>query len=584
MRRPLFGNNFVRSFLYGSKNASCLLIAIAVILMCSGIDLIAADSGDLQFFYPDSGKKISMDFKDADLNDVLRIFSHQSGLNFIASTDITNKKITLFLNNVSVEEALERILHANDLTYEMEPGNGIFIVKTLEKTAKDLLTRIYRLKYATTASSKLNKTISISAATGIAGGGGSSGGGGAPATGGSSSGGSGIVSALQLVLSSSGHIVEDARTNSLVITDIPSQFPVIEQTLARLDVPVPQILIEVQMLDVSKDTADKIGVKYGDTPLKFNGAQRDVVYPWDQNHLLQKGFTFASPQYRVGTIDASGLTAMLQFLTTQTDTKNLARPRILTLNNETAEIKISTDEAVGVTTQQSSSGGSSLSSVTAERVQTGIFLTVTPQANLLTGEITLAVAPRVIQARAGTILGSNGQPFKDPEERGSQSILKVYSGDTIMLGGLMRTDYSNTITKLPILGDIPLIGGAFRHKDKDSKERELIIFITPHIITDDGLPKPTSKKYKAALSLPRDTRDVAYPKPSGHPKTDFSSRRNHDTSSRVSPLRQAEIEKALSNVIELPSMKKNSKSSDSIDEANGRFGVGKKKLNKDRGL
>ena len=107
----------------------------------------------------------------------------------------------------------------------------------------------------------------------------------------------------------------------------------------------------------------------------------------------------------------------------------------------------------------------------------------------------MAIEPKVIQARTGTILDSQGKPFKDPEERGSKSILKVNDGDTIILGGLVRTDNQNTVSKMPFLGDIPILGQAFRHKDKNDVQRELVIFITPHIVTEETIPKPAATMY-----------------------------------------------------------------------------------------
>ena len=131
-----------------------------------------------RFIDPSMTTTISMDFKDASLTDILKIFSQQSGLNFIAAQNISDKKISLFLDNVPVQEALERILTANDLTYELQPESNIFIVKTLEKNSVQLLTRIYRLKHATVGTSKLNQTISINANEGT----GSSSAGGSTAT------------------------------------------------------------------------------------------------------------------------------------------------------------------------------------------------------------------------------------------------------------------------------------------------------------------------------------------------------------------------------------------------------------------
>ncbi|MFA5060228.1 MAG: secretin N-terminal domain-containing protein [Candidatus Omnitrophota bacterium] len=443
----------------------------------SGASAQSLSLEDRFFLNPQTSKTISMDFKDAALNDVLKIFSQQSGLNFIAEQEVIEKKITLFLDKVPVEQALEKILSANNLTYEIQADSNIFIVKSLGAPVKELVTRVYYLKNATVQSSKFNATINIEDEEDSEGTSNQN-----TMFGSTGQAENGVASALKTILSESGKIVEDPRTNSIIVTDIPSQFPLIEQTIARLDVPVSQILIETEMLDVSKDNADKLGIKFGDTPLTFTGGERDHVYPWNQNNLLRKGFAFEEAEYRVGTISAAGLSATLQFLRTQTDTKNLARPRILTLNNQTAQIKISTNEAIGVQTVTDSAQSNATTTVEAERVQTGVFLTVTPQANLTTREITMAIAPRVIQARSGATF--EGKTFKDPEERGTKSILRVQDGDTIILGGLLRTDLTNTTTKVPVLGDIPIVGAAFRHKDKSDIERELIIFITPHIVSD----------------------------------------------------------------------------------------------------
>ena len=444
-----------------------------------------------KFVYSEYSKKISMDFKDAALGDILKIFSQQSGMNFIAASDINNKKVTLFFENIPVEEALDKILTANNLMYEAQPGSSIFIVKTLVEQGQTLVTRVYPLKYASVPSSKINNTIAIESSSSSSSSSSTSGSSSSSSSsdGSSSSLSSGIVAAISGVLSSKGKLIEDPRTNSLIITDVESQFATIESTIARLDVSVPQILIEVEMLDVSKGTADKIGIKYSDTVLSLTGAKRATFYPWDLKLLKAKGLSLATDdEYTAGSLDTSSMKMLVQFLETQTDTRNLARPRVITLNNETAQIKITTNEAIGLNTSTQSTGGSTgETTLEAERVETGVSMLVTPQANLATGEITMAIVPKVIQARDGATF--NGKTFKDAEERGSQQLMKIKNGETIVIGGLLRTDESQTVTKLPLLGDLPLIGRAFRHKDKVKSERELLIFITPSIIDENNKEK-----------------------------------------------------------------------------------------------
>jgi len=437
--------------------------------------------------YPkEEEKTISLDFTNARLNDVLKALSQQSGLNFIASTDIASKKINLYLENVSVNEALKRILSANNLTYETDPDSNIFVVNELVTPVKQVKTRVYLLKFATVPSSKLLTTLSIGEDEEEEEG---------------EEDESGIVAAVESVLTSDGSVIEDTRTNSLIVSDTPSQFPIIEETIAKLDVRIPQVLIEAEMLDISQSTADLLGAKFGSTPVTFTGAQRDLLLPFNQNKAIRnvgksggQGFTFVDEEYRVGTLSFEGLAVTLQFLRTQTDTKNLARPRIRILNNDTAEISISTDEAIGIASITTASEGTSNTVATAERVQTGVFLRVTPQANVQTREITMAIEPRVTQATTGGTF--SGQTFKDPEERGSKSILRVRDGDTIILGGLLRTNVDDIKTRVPFLGKIPVLGHAFRHRNNTESQRELIIFITPHIITDDAIPSIASSNIR----------------------------------------------------------------------------------------
>lgn len=436
----------------------------------------AEDLTNIDGYLPmEETRTISMDFKNAQVNDVLKILSQQSGMNFIASQEVFGKTVSIYLEKVSIDEALEQILLVNGLTYELKPGNNIFIVRPLDKSDKQMITRVYRLKYATVMSSKLNQTLSA--------------GQGSAASGGPGNLQPGIAAAVHAMLSGDGKIIEDNRTNSLIVTDIPSQFLLIEQTIERLDVRIPQILIEVEMLDISKTTADLLGAKFGDTPFTFTGGARDTLYPFDRNKAMAnfgklggQGFEFADAEYRVGTLSFAGLAITLQFLRTQSDTRNLARPRILTLNNETAEINIKTNEAIGLASVTSSSQGNPITTAQAERSVTGVFLKVTPQVNVDTSEITMAIEPKVVQARTGGTF--SGQTFKDPEERGTKSILRVPDGDTIILGGLLRTNVEETRTSVPVLGKIPVLGAAFRHKDKAESQRELIIFITPHIIQE----------------------------------------------------------------------------------------------------
>lgn len=389
---------------------------------------------------------ISMDFKDANLKDILKIFSQQSGLNFIAGEDIAEKKVTLYLDTVLVSDALNSIIEANNLTYEQAENSHVFIVKDSGKPAIKTKTNVYYLKYAQVTAFREEKP------------------------------GKGIIDVMTGLLSENGKLVADERTNSVIITDVPSQFSIIEPALAKLDIKTPQVMIEVEILDTKLSLMQDLGVKWPAIAGTLTGGSRETKFPFNTDLLH-------SAEITVGTLSLYRGASALAFnaLISDTDTKILARPRILTLSNQTAEIKITADTAVGIQTSTTAESGDTTE--TAERVETGISLEVTPQVSG-DGYITMFIKPKVSSAVASKDLGTT-QNYFDAEERSAEAIVRVKDGETVVIGGLIKTNSTEIMKKVPLLGDIPFLGALFRNKDVDKEERELIIFITPHILREE---------------------------------------------------------------------------------------------------
>jgi type IV pilus secretin PilQ/predicted competence protein len=463
----------------GQIGCFAAVIAVYLYLVFSVGYCFARGSPDLEnILFEKKMPTISMDFKEASLKDVLKIFSQQAKLNFIASTSVEDRKITLYLDAVPVDEAIEKLLLANNLSYEKDEGSDIFIVKEKGEPQIDTITKVFYLKYARVSTSQLSKEIknkmeddedSDTAGT---------------TSSSEDADKANIKTAVERVLSTHGRIVEDSRTNSLIVTDVASRFPIIEGTIAKLDIPIPQVMIEIEMLDTNQDVLDELGVKFSNTVLQFTGPSYETNTPFGSERL-----EYATRRTtRMGLLSSEAFTATLQLLQTHSDTKYLARPRLLTLSNETSEIKITADEAIGVTTETASAGGSTgTTTKKAERAETGISLRVTPQVNIQSGEITMFIETSVSQAKAGTItLESN--TLKDPERRATKSTVMANDGETVVIGGLIRTDDAQTKKQIPFLGDIPLIGALFRHREGNTKNRELVIFITPHIIRANASP------------------------------------------------------------------------------------------------
>lgn len=479
------------------KNRYKIIISIICIVtfLGSGMGMAQVSSPIASAPEPifNSNIKISMDFEDADLNDVLKIFSQQSGLNFIASDEIKGKKVTLYLDSVSVQDALNSIINAHNLTYEQPAGSNIFIMRDLGISSVKVITRVYYLKYARVNSSRLSQEISNRLGSSDTSESGSSDSGDTSASGSSSDSGRDVLSMVSKVITTHGKISEDARTNSLIVTDVPAQFSLIEEVISAIDVSVPQVLLEVEMLDVSKELLDKIGIKYPQTAIQYGGASLNNVQfqtSWPVPSQFADALSGVNPYTRIAQaakFEIFGGGISVDMLTTDTRTRFLARPRIFTLSNETAEIRISQDEAIGGAQSTSGSGATTVTEGTAERTETGVILRVTPQVDEEGGLITLYVEPRVTKTGSEvsfTIAGSTTQ-FKNPETRQTKSVIRLKDGETIVLGGLIRTDKKTVITKIPLLGDLPFIGKLFTHTDdQDAEERELVVFITPHIVKD----------------------------------------------------------------------------------------------------
>ncbi|MEW5758117.1 MAG: secretin N-terminal domain-containing protein [Candidatus Omnitrophota bacterium] len=515
-------------------------ILFMIVLFCAIFFSLRPGILQSQEFFFDPTAKITMDFKDANIKDVLKVFSVQSGANFIASSALQDRILTLYLNNVAIEDAINQIFKANNLSYEFVSDSNIYIVKDMGGPTLETITRVYKLKFARVENSWITSDVDERLKADQFDEGATS-----SATSSSSSSSTneqekeefGITKVIKRILTENGKVIEDRRTNSLIITDVPMNFSRIESVLAQLDVPTPQVLIEVEMLDVSKATSDAIGVNWSGIWMNLAGAgPMSTRFPFDHHSMESRTGVVAGAvagnlfkTFTMGTLSATALTAVLDFIETKTDTKYLARPRILCMNNEVAEIKITTDESVGVTTGSltQQSGAGAVTQITApERVQTGVMLRVAPQINIETGDVTMYVEPIVRDAAAGTQINAGGAgnfTFRDPSERTTKSTLRVKDGETIVIGGLLRDRKAERVQGIPWLSKIPILGQfLFSQKYTGNTnygtqtgpgvndQRELLVFITPHIVKDESMMQLASSK-AAGSDFPQPQMPITIP-------------------------------------------------------------------------
>jgi type IV pilus assembly protein PilQ len=431
-----------------------------------------------------SKKVISVDLENAVLLNVVKLLSQQTGFNFIAVQSIQAKTFTLYLDKTPLKEAMDIIFKANNLAYDYYPQANIFVIKDTAAPPSEVQTKTYYLKYTriygiSSVSSSSSGSGSSSSAAGTSSSGSSSGSGSSL---GSFAGGeaSQIVNAVQRVLSAQGKVGTDPVTNSLIVTDIPSQFSVIEQVIASIDVAMPQVMIEVEVLDVSKSLVDQVGTRLGSQDsdgtvslLSYSPAARLTSGQINPANA-------ATPT--MGTLDFSQMKIALQLFSQDTTTRSLARPRILTLNNEPAEVNLTVDEVIGVQNNLQSAGQIGTSTNTAERAQTGVQLHVTPQINSETGEITMVLEVINRESKASSFAG-----FRDVEERGTKNLIRLKTGETLLIGGLIKQETEKITSKTPFLGDIPFLGKAFRYRNDTKTDRELLVFLTPKIVQAGAL-------------------------------------------------------------------------------------------------
>lgn len=475
--------------------------------------------------------RVTVRVKNAPLAAFLDSISAQSKINFIITEGLEEKKVTAFLRQVMVREALQILLQIKGLSYQRIGKSNTYVITKRSAGAPNLLTKIYTLNYIplapVLAEQEDTNAIAAQDASGIASkmqapaatGGGKEGG---------DNSGIAIIAVLRSVLSKSfGKIAVEPRTNSLIVTDIPENFPQVEQILLELDKKAPQVLIEAQIVEIDTDRVNELGIEWG-------GARGEIAYfagparttDWG----LRPGF-FSGDEWKTfftdlpargggpgagaaggGGADSGGggggsidpifstgdsgppklfqgifslaqLQAILRALISRSEARFLGKPKVVTLNNKTALVQITKDAAVGTASVVVAAGGAGgSSSVSIERKRVGLWLKVTPQVNK-EGYITLLVQPSFSDVVPSGITVQGSSIF-DPVSRGVSTLVRVKNGQTVVLGGLLSSTEKKLVKKVPLLGYIPILGWLFTSVSSRMQNTDLVLFLTPTILVD----------------------------------------------------------------------------------------------------
>jgi len=266
----------------------------------------------------------------------------------------------------------------------------------------------------------------------------------------------------------------------------------IEAMINALDIKTPQIMVEAEILETTLGKVKDLGVEWGTgaegAMATLIPATRTTGFPY--NNWLGNVFGHLTPTSRgtntsvtLGTLNTAQAVGVLQALESDTQTKILARPKVLTLDNERAVINLTSNQAIGF---QSTTGEStSTTTATPERETTGVSLIVTPQVNE-GGYVTMLVEPTVTGVVAASVSPptSVGGSIVDPKTRSARLLVRVRNGETLVIGGLIDRSDRDALLRVPVLSGIPVFGAAFRNKEINNAASELVIFVSPRILEE----------------------------------------------------------------------------------------------------
>ena len=277
---------------------------------------------------------------------------------------------------------------------------------------------------------------------------------------------------ISKLLSPEGRVGVDDRLNTLVVTETKSNMKRIRRILKRLDTKAPQVMIEVLIVNVKLTDELKMGINWTMLGTSKNFFSQGLSATTGANPFGKVTFSSTPSNWNYA--------GFLDFVETSENIKILANPKVLVLNNHTATID-SVEEIPYQELSETSSGGS-IGTVSFK--EAGIKLEVTPQITN-DGYVIMHVKPEQ-SAQVGTFqIEESETPIV--ETRKTDTTLRVKNGQTIIIGGLRKSEPSIVESKIPIFGDLPLIGVLFRKSSTTLVESELGVFITPHIYTDGAL-------------------------------------------------------------------------------------------------
>ncbi|MFT6957067.1 MAG: type IV pilus assembly protein PilQ [Halieaceae bacterium] len=424
------------------------------------------------------GERISLNFQDIEVRAVLQLIADFTELNLVAS-DTVSGRITLRLQNVPWDQALELVLKTMGLD-KRQVGNVLMVAPAAEIAERErqeiesnkqiaelapLQSEFIRIRYATAA----ELVVLFNA--------------------GSEEGGS--------LISSRGSVVVDPRTNSIIVTDTAAKLAEIRNLIDLVDIPIRQVMIEARIVIAQSDLEKELGISWGGGAIDndFNGnvlsASGDTANVAGLNQsaitgtpsalaypgalLVDLGVSAAAGSFALGfTSEDLFLTAELSALEASGQGEVVSQPKVITGDKQQATIKSGTE----IPFQEGSLSGQNTTSFKEAVLELDVTPNITPDDRIILDLV-------ITQDSVGDLVPS-GQggfiPSIDTTELTTQVL--VGNGETVVLGGVFRTEDIQSVSKVPFFGDIPYVGALFKNNSTSKTKTETLIFITPRILAD----------------------------------------------------------------------------------------------------
>lgn len=430
----------------------------------------------------------NLEYNAVDLREVLDEMGAVMGVNMVYADDVGGD-ITIKLQNVPFNEAFNAILSIKGLGAQQLGGNILRIASSQtianERSRSPLVTRVFPISFI-----KVDNARTMVA---------------------------GVIAAEKR----NGSVYADPANNLIIVTDVPSAMQDIEKFINQIDRKPKQILIEAKLVEVNLNSGFSLGISWGayggsssniggQNGLNYFGSGSSsnqnynnsgivtsgLVTPYDGSQTIYSptpnngssngtGVSFPSianevtgAAFRFGRItDSYSLDVKISAAQQNGKVKVLSDPKVATLNNVPAKINIQT--SIPWTTTDITQGAASVQSQKVSYTNTGISLDVTPTVNA-DGKVTMVLNPRVSQVASTIATAAGGAPGVDSREASTTVI--VSDGETVVIGGMIYDNSADTVYKVPLLGDIPLLGWFFKKKATTRQRLELLIFVTPKII------------------------------------------------------------------------------------------------------